>query len=60
MWLHHPRTKELEDILDSQALGDLRRVDAAMSFCGPDEFFSKDIRSNYDLDGKFGKSRFLG
>jgi predicted dehydrogenase len=32
MWMHHPRTARLRELLDSGTLGDVRRVSAAFTF----------------------------
>ena len=48
-WLHHPRTNEFSNWIDSEALGDLSHLSAALSFQRP--FQSNDHRLDPELGG---------
>ncbi|KAH7622432.1 putative Uncharacterized oxidoreductase [Nannochloris sp. 'desiccata'] len=44
MWMHHGRTKEMESVLKSGALGPILEVTSMFTFAAPIEFVKKDIR----------------
>jgi predicted dehydrogenase len=44
MWMHHGRTKEMESVLQSGALGPIMEVTSTFSFAAPIDFVKKDIR----------------
>lgn len=45
MFVHHPRTKNfVHAVQNTNVMGELKRVEAAFSFAGPDSFFKDDIR----------------
>lgn len=50
MWLHHPRATDMRRILDSDSLGELRRVTSAFTFSW-DPFPQDDLRLHRELGG---------
>ncbi|GKB65628.1 uncharacterized oxidoreductase-like protein [Tanacetum coccineum] len=51
MWMHHPRTAKMKDILcDQQRFGQLKSVHSNISYIGENDFLKNDIRVNPDLD----------
>jgi xylose dehydrogenase (NAD/NADP) len=50
MWPHHPRTKELRQLIDSGKIGEIKRVNGAFTF-KMEELNTKNIRLQPDLGG---------
>ncbi|KAL5721818.1 hypothetical protein ACHQM5_005414 [Ranunculus cassubicifolius] len=51
MWLHHPRTGTMKDVLrDEQRFGQLRMIQSTSTFSETEEFFEDNIRIKPDLD----------
>ncbi|PWA76247.1 Oxidoreductase [Artemisia annua] len=51
MWMHHPRTVKMKDILcDQQKFGQLKSVHSNFSYKGEGDFLKNDIRVNPNLD----------
>ena len=50
MWAHHPRTKEMELVMQSGRLGDIKEVVSVFSFMASPEFAAQDIRFKKDGD----------
>ena len=50
MWPHHPRTRRLRELLDSGAIGEVRRVDGAFTF-RMEPFEQTNIRLRPELAG---------
>lgn len=51
MWYHHPRTKEMLDIVRGGKLGEVQRVTSAMSFPGHKWMEPNNIRNSPELGG---------
>lgn len=50
MWAHHPRTREMEAVLQSGRLGTVKEVVSVFTFTASTEFAAKDIRFKKDGD----------
>ncbi|WVZ58852.1 hypothetical protein U9M48_009078 [Paspalum notatum var. saurae] len=51
MWMHHPRTAKMREILDGKdAFGDARVINSVFSFRANEDFLQNDIRVKPDLD----------
>ena len=51
MFMHDPRFVRLREILDDgETVGEVRRISAAFSFCGGDDFATTDIRGHASLE----------
>ncbi|OMO99268.1 hypothetical protein COLO4_13417 [Corchorus olitorius] len=52
MWLHHPRTLKIKDMLfDSKLLGDVKYIYCTSTLLASPEFLENDIRVKAELDG---------
>ncbi|XP_077249990.1 putative oxidoreductase At4g09670 [Tasmannia lanceolata] len=51
MWMHHPRTEKMKDILSNRSLfGEIRSIHSIFSYMGKNNFLENDIRVKPDLD----------
>ncbi|XP_043719767.1 uncharacterized oxidoreductase At4g09670-like [Telopea speciosissima] len=51
MWMHHPRTKKMKEMLsDPKLFGQLRLIHSTSTFSETQEFFENNIRVKPDLD----------
>ena len=50
MFMHSQRLPKVREVLDSDRLGDLRRLHVQFSFCAPQEFMQGNIRSSSELE----------
>ncbi|GMH31611.1 hypothetical protein Nepgr_033455 [Nepenthes gracilis] len=52
MWMHHPRTREMEEFLsDARRFGQLKVIQTCFTFAADAKFLQNDIRVKPDLDG---------
>ena len=50
MFMHSQRLPAMKQVLQNEEeFGKLRRIGIQFSFCGPDEFFTDNIRTHSDL-----------
>lgn len=51
MFMHSKRLDQLREVLDdANSMGNLKRISSAFSFCGPEKFFTSNIRTNGALE----------
>ncbi|XP_047059818.1 uncharacterized oxidoreductase At4g09670-like [Lolium rigidum] len=51
MWMHHPRTAKMRELLDDRStIGDVRVINSVFSFRADEDFLQNDIRVKPDLD----------
>jgi predicted dehydrogenase len=51
MFMHSQRLKRMREVLDDpSAVGDIRRINAAFTFCAPPEFYNGNIRTQSSLE----------
>ncbi len=50
MFMHSRRLHAIRDVIQSGAIGKIRRIDSAFTFCGPPEFLTENIRMHSGLE----------